>query len=162
MSIESTLQLLRDDADFMRNVTDWQRAPAQAARTAPFPSALHAGMVEALAKRGIEHLYTHQAEAIEASLRDENVVVVAGTAGGKSLCFQAPILNELLINPNARALCLFPTKALAQDQLAAFSNQRLAISNPLVANSQALIATSRRRHPPGQTRRDSQRGAGAD
>ena len=64
MSIETTLQALRDDADFMRNVSDWQRAPAQAARTLPFPPALRSEVIAGLAKRGIEQLYSHQAEAI--------------------------------------------------------------------------------------------------
>jgi DEAD/DEAH box helicase domain-containing protein len=99
-------------------------------------------VVKALAQRGIAQPYTHQAEAIEAVLRGENVVVVAGTAGGKSLCYQVPILNDLLNNPNARALCLFPTKALAQDQLSAFSNHLLAMSDQrLIANRSSPIAT---------------------
>ncbi len=69
MSIETTLQALRDDADFMRNVSDWQRAPAQAARTLPFPPALRSEVIAGLAKRGIEQVYSHQVEAIDAALR---------------------------------------------------------------------------------------------
>lgn len=121
MAIEEILQGLRRDADFMREVADWQRAPTAAARYADWPAGLHPQVVKAYAERGIERPYTHQTQAIEAVLRAENVVVVASAAGGKSLCFHAPIAHELLSNPNARALLLFPTKALAQDQMAALT-----------------------------------------
>ena len=120
IGLPALLDELRDDPAFLRDVVDWLRAPAVAARYAAFPNELHPKLIEALQGRGIEQLYTHQAHAIEAALHGENVVVVAGTAGGKSLCFQAPILNDLLNNPSARALCLFPTKALSQDQLSHF------------------------------------------
>jgi len=121
MAIEEILQGLRRDADFMREVADWQRAPAAAARYADWPAVLHPQVVKAYAERGIERPYTHQTQAIEAVLQGENVVVVANAAGGKSLCFHAPIAHEMLTNPNARALLLFPTKALAQDQMAALN-----------------------------------------
>ena len=122
IGIEALLGQLRQDSDFLRDVVDWLQAPAVPPRYAPFPAGLHPKLIEGLQRRGIDQLYTHQAHAIEAALRGENVVVVAGTAGGKSLCFQAPILSELLNNPHARALCLFPTKALSQDQLSHFSS----------------------------------------
>ena len=116
MSVLETLTGLRADAEFMRNVTAWERAAAQPARHTPFPNRLHPDVVNALKQRGIELPYTHQAQAIEAALDRQNVVVVASAAGGKSLCFHAPIAHALLNDPNARALCLFPTKALSQDQ----------------------------------------------
>nr|MCW1967644.1 DEAD/DEAH box helicase [Anaerolineae bacterium] len=108
---------LRNDADFMRDVSAWERAPEVAARHAPFPARLHERVVAALQKRGIEQLYSHQAAAIEAVLMGQHTVIAASAAGGKSLCFHAPIADALLRDPNARALCLFPTKALTQDQL---------------------------------------------
>ncbi|BCX02740.1 MAG: hypothetical protein KatS3mg053_0678 [Candidatus Roseilinea sp.] len=114
--VSEVLARLRADREFMRDVCDWQRAPARPARFAEFPTALDPRLREALKRRGIEQLYTHQAQAIEATLQREHVVVVADAAGGKSLCFHAPILDALLRDPNARALCLFPTKALSQDQ----------------------------------------------
>jgi DEAD/DEAH box helicase domain-containing protein len=110
----------------MKNVVAWEKIPARPARYGPMPPALDARLVETLRRRGISPLYTHQSEAVDAALHGNNVVVVTGTASGKTLCYNLPILNTLLNNPDARALYLFPTKALAQDQaaeLAEFSRQ---------------------------------------
>src|SRR5690606_4012073 len=85
---------------------------------APFPAALDERLQRALAARGIDQLYTHQAEAIDHALARRNVVVVTPTASGKTLCYNAPVLGSILRDASARALYLFPTKALAQDQLA--------------------------------------------
>ena len=71
----------------------------------------------ALSKRGIDHLYSHQAEAFQAIEQGQNVVVVTPTASGKTLCYNLPVLNLLLADPGSRAMYLFPTKALAEDQL---------------------------------------------
>jgi DEAD/DEAH box helicase domain-containing protein len=90
--------------------------PAQAARYAEFPAGLHGNLAKALQERGIERLYTHQAAAIEQSLDGKNVVVVTPTASGKTLCYNLPVVHTLLNDPAARALYLFPTKALAEDQ----------------------------------------------
>jgi DEAD/DEAH box helicase domain-containing protein len=92
--------------------------PAQPPRYGPWPDALHPALRDALAARGVSELYTHQAEAIGAALAGEDVVVVTPTASGKSLCYTLPVLDAWLRDPEARALWLFPTKALAQDQLA--------------------------------------------
>jgi DEAD/DEAH box helicase domain-containing protein len=102
----------------MRNVTAWERLPARPARYAPWPRDLDPRLVAATRAKGIEQLFTHQAQAVEAALRGENVIVVTSTASGKTLCYNLPVLNTLLRDPEARALYLFPTKALAQDQLA--------------------------------------------
>ena len=75
-------------------------------------------MQEALRRRGLSQLYTHQAQAITAVSQGDNVVIATATASGKSLCYTVPVLTRLLADPNARALYLFPTKALAHDQLA--------------------------------------------
>ncbi len=72
----------------------------------------------AYAAKGIERLYSHQAQTVETVHDGRNAVVVTPTASGKTLCYNLPILNAVLENPDARALYLFPTKALAQDQLA--------------------------------------------
>ena len=72
----------------------------------------------ALASRGVDQLYTHQAEAIEHALAGRHTVVITPTASGKTLCYNAPVLDAILQDPSSRALYLFPTKALAQDQLA--------------------------------------------
>ena len=94
--------------------------PAREAEFAPLPEAVGEGLRKALASRGITQLYSHQAEAFAALERGEDVVVVTPTASGKTLCYNLPVLNRLLAQPEARALYLFPTKALAEDQLAGF------------------------------------------
>jgi DEAD/DEAH box helicase domain-containing protein len=99
-------------------VTATRRLPAIAATYAPFPAAADARLLTALAARGIEQLYTHQAEAFEHVLAGRNVVTITPTASGKTLCYNGPVLDAILKDPSTRALYLFPTKALAQDQLA--------------------------------------------
>ena len=99
-------------------VTAVRHIPAQAARYAPWPADVDARLIEALAARGIEQPYTHQAEAIGHALAGRHVVVVTPTASGKTLCYNGAVLSTVLREPGARALYLFPTKALAQDQLA--------------------------------------------
>jgi len=111
-----TLSRLRLDRHFIENVTAWERLPAREARYAPFPASLDSKITAALRTRNINALYIHQAQAIEAAQRGENVAVVTGTASGKTLCYNLPVLQTLLTTPEARALYLFPTKALAQDQ----------------------------------------------
>ena len=100
------------------HVTAVRRMPAVPAEFAPFPEALDPRLKNALASRGIPQLYTHQAEAIGHALAGRNAVVITPTASGKTLCYNAPILHSILQDPSSRALYLFPTKALAQDQLA--------------------------------------------
>ncbi len=118
MSVESALQALRLEPRFMRNIVHWAHLPAQAPRHAPVPADLERRLVEALAHRGVHQLYTHQAEAVAAALAGANVAVVTPAASGKTLCYNLPVLHRLLADPAARALYLYPTKALAQDQLA--------------------------------------------
>src|SRR5437667_2114250 len=92
--------------------------PAREAQWADFPSWVHPDLVSAYAEKGISRLYTHQAEAAEAVHAEKNVVIVTPTASGKTLCYNLPVINAILENEDTRALYLFPTKALAQDQLA--------------------------------------------
>ena len=101
--------------------------PAREAQWAEYPAWVHPDLVAAYAAKDIRQLYTHQAIAAEAVHTGKNVVVVTPTASGKTLCYNLPILNSILENPDTRALYLFPTKALAQDQLAELYdlNQRL-------------------------------------
>ena len=99
-------------------VTAVRRLPARAAEYAAFPDTLDERIREVLAARGIERLYTHQAVAIDHALARRNVVITTPTASGKTLCYNAPVLSGILRDPSTRALYLFPTKALAQDQLA--------------------------------------------
>jgi DEAD/DEAH box helicase domain-containing protein len=92
--------------------------PAQAARYADFPPDLHPRLREVLQARGYERLYTHQREAYDVAAAGGDSVVVTPTASGKTLCYNLPVLDRVLRDPDARALYLFPTKALSQDQLA--------------------------------------------
>ncbi len=95
----------------------WQTLPARPARFGELLPSLPPPIANALHARGIERLYTHQVRAIETLRAGRDTVVVTGTASGKSLCFHLPALERLLDEPGATALYLFPTKALAQDQL---------------------------------------------
>jgi DEAD/DEAH box helicase domain-containing protein len=100
------------------HVTAVRRLPAVAAQLAPFPAALDPRLTAALVSRGVDQLYTHQAEAIGHALAGRHTVVITPTASGKTLCYNAPVLDAILKDRSSRALYLFPTKALAQDQLA--------------------------------------------
>lgn len=99
-------------------VTAAKHFPARPAQFAPFPRSIPPRLLEILKARGIEDLYTHQARCVEIAKEGRNLVVVTPTASGKTLCYNLPILSALVENPEAHALYLFPTKALAQDQLA--------------------------------------------
>lgn len=90
--------------------------PARDAVLAPFPEALNPLLRKALGARGIESLYSHQAAAVQSALAGKNTVVVTPTASGKTLCYNLPVVHSILADPSARALYLFPTKALAEDQ----------------------------------------------
>jgi len=98
---------------------------ARAARTAPLPDELAPALRDALAKAGIGELYTHQRETHDLLGGGANVVVSTGTASGKSLCFALPVLNAFAADPHSRALFLYPTKALAQDQARKLRELRL-------------------------------------
>ncbi|HEY5906468.1 MAG TPA: DEAD/DEAH box helicase, partial [Vicinamibacteria bacterium] len=99
-------------------LTALRHFPAQPAQYVGFPEGLHPKLAEVLRKRGYPGLYTHQRQAYDAVQAGESTVVVTPTASGKTLCYNLPVLDRILKDPDARALYLFPTKALAQDQLA--------------------------------------------
>ncbi len=99
-----------------RNVALHERIPAVPARLAALPEGLASGIEAALAARGIRQLYAHQLEAYLHVRAGRDVVIATPTASGKSLCYTLPLLQALSEDPSARALCLFPTKALARDQ----------------------------------------------
>ncbi len=107
-----------DPADFPGEITLDHIVPAAAAAFAPLPAGLRPELVTALAGRGIERLYSHQAQAYEAVRNGRHLVVVTPTASGKTLCYNLPVLQRVLEDPEKRALYVYPTKALAQDQLA--------------------------------------------
>ena len=118
MTLSEFVRALRDDPRFMENVTEWRVLPAREAKYAPFPQELDARIVQVLKARGIERLYTHQRQALDCALAGRDFVVVTPTASGKTLCYNLPVLNAILKDNAARALYLFPTKALSSDQVA--------------------------------------------
>jgi DEAD/DEAH box helicase domain-containing protein len=99
-------------------ITALHRVPARHAQWAPMPEWVRPELIAAYREKGIEQLYSHQARALTAVHSRRNAVIVTPTASGKTLCYNLPVLNRMLENPDVRALYLFPTKALAQDQLA--------------------------------------------
>ena len=99
-------------------LTAVRQIPARDAQSRPIPAWVTSALAEAYRVKGIRELYSHQALTAELVRDGKNVVVVTPTASGKTLCFNLPVLNAVLENPDTRALYLFPTKALAQDQLA--------------------------------------------
>ena len=117
MNLDQLLDVLRNDASFMQNVTCWREEAAKSAVYSPFPADIDSRIPAALAKRGITKLYTHQASCFEAAENGKDYVVVTPTASGKTMCYNLPVISAILKNPDARALYLFPTKALAADQV---------------------------------------------
>ncbi len=117
MGLAELLTDLRAAREHRDNFVVWREIPPRPARYAAVPPAVDPRVIDALHARGITRLWTHQAAAAEAALRGENVVVVTPTASGKTLCYNLPVLSTILRDPSARALYMFPTKALAQDQL---------------------------------------------
>ena len=99
-------------------VTAVRRLPAMEATYAPYPAGIDPRLRQALQRRGAQQLYVHQAEAVAHVSAGRNVVVTTPTASGKTLCYNLPVLDSILKSPATRALYLFPTKALAQDQMA--------------------------------------------
>jgi DEAD/DEAH box helicase domain-containing protein len=119
------------DRDYAGQVVHVQKATARPARYAEPASPLPAPLADGLAAIGVRRLYVHQAQALDLARAGRDVVVVTATASGKTLCYNLPVLEGLLADAKAKALYLFPTKALAQDQLGAL--QRLAEADPRIA-----------------------------
>jgi len=115
--VSDFVEYLRSSADYAGQVRHAERLPAREARFADLDPPLPEELRQALAQQGIERLYSHQVEAIQRLRAGENVVVVTSTASGKTLCYNLPVLERLLADPDSKAFYLFPTKALAQDQL---------------------------------------------
>ncbi|MBK7141202.1 MAG: DEAD/DEAH box helicase [bacterium] len=117
MNLEQIIDLLRNDTEVSDNISHWKSFSPKPAVYADFPTELNDRLVATLKARNIRQLYSHQADAVRAVIGGEDVVVVTPTASGKTLCYNLPVLNEIMREPNSRALYLFPTKALSQDQL---------------------------------------------
>jgi DEAD/DEAH box helicase domain-containing protein len=116
-AVQAVLDRLLAEPSLSSGVLHHAKMPARDADLVPMPDWLDPGIRAGLAGRGVTALYRHQAEAMEAVRAGDDVVVVTPTASGKSLCYLVPTLQALADDPTARALFLFPTKALGQDQV---------------------------------------------
>ena len=140
MSLDALLNHWKHDPLTADNIVTWQTLPPRHAQTYPFPNDLPTPLREALSDLGIPSLYGHQFDAWRHARAGKNIVLATGTASGKTVAYNLPILASLLEDENARALYLFPTKALTQDQLTVISRQLAAIDHQSpTANLSAAI-----------------------
>lgn len=118
MNLEQMLEYFKASERVSGNITRWVELPAREAVYVEFPEFLDDRIKQALRRRGVHKLYSHQASAISAVKDGKNVVVVTPTASGKTMCYNIPVLDAVIKDEESRALFLFPTKALSQDQTA--------------------------------------------
>jgi len=118
MNLEQTLEYFKNAEDISSNITRWVQIPEKPAVFEPFPGCVNEKVAAALNKKGITELYSHQAMAITETEKGNDIVVVTPTASGKTLCYNIPVLSGIVKDYESRALYLFPTKALSQDQTA--------------------------------------------
>jgi DEAD/DEAH box helicase domain-containing protein len=136
MTLASLLSHWKSDADTAPNFAAWRTLPSRPANLVPLPP-LPNPLPDALSRSGIHALYSHQAAAYEAARRAENVVLATGTASGKTLAYNLPVFSSLIEDPSTRALYLFPTKALTQDQFSVIRDQ-LSVLHELNAGKELL------------------------
>ncbi|MFH1701738.1 MAG: DEAD/DEAH box helicase [Candidatus Zixiibacteriota bacterium] len=117
MNLPQILESFRTDPETVNGIVHWETISSRPAVTRPFPNFINEKLINCLKSRGIDSLYSHQLEAIEQINDGKNVVVVTPTASGKTLCYNIPVINRIMSEPDTRALYLFPTKALGADQL---------------------------------------------
>jgi DEAD/DEAH box helicase domain-containing protein len=135
MSIEDILDSLKSDLRFKENTKIHYEFPSRNAEFSQFPENLHPAIIEALQTRGIHSLYSHQKTAWDEVKKGNHIVVVTGTASGKSLCYNLPVLDRFLRYQDTAALYLFPTKALTQDQYNTLSNLSSLIGTNLARSN---------------------------
>jgi DEAD/DEAH box helicase domain-containing protein len=115
-SLQAILADLKLNNEFKENIVCWRTLEEKSAQTKNLPEDLHPLLRESLQQRGITELYTHQKTAYDTVSEKKSIVAVTPTASGKTLCYNLPVIQSILLNPESRALYIFPTKALAQDQ----------------------------------------------
>jgi DEAD/DEAH box helicase domain-containing protein len=128
MDVNDFLQQLQRKTEYRDQIAHLRKLPARPAIFGRLSTPLPPILQQLLAGEGIENLFSHQAQAVELLRQGKDVLVVTGTASGKTLCYNLPVVERILTEPGARAMYLFPTKALAQDQLATL--QRWIASSP--------------------------------
>ena len=114
--LTNILEELKLNEQYKERIISWRTLEEKPSQTAVFPEELHSSLKDGLIKKGIYNLYTHQRAAYDTVMRGESIVAVTPTASGKTLCYNLPVIESILMNQETRALYLFPTKALAQDQ----------------------------------------------
>ncbi|MFW5684584.1 MAG: DEAD/DEAH box helicase, partial [Spirochaetota bacterium] len=129
--VHELIKKLQDDPRFMSCVTRWEHIPPRDGEYAPLPDDLHPEIRTALESRGITRLYSHQAASYRAARAGHDFVVVTPTASGKTLCYNLAVLQTIIESPESRALYLFPTKALSQDQQSELNESVLAGELPV-------------------------------
>ena len=127
MSLNQLFSHWRAEPTIFSNITEWRKIEARSAQFKPFPESVHLTLTQVLSQRGIKNLYLHQETTWEYAKNGHNVIIVTGTASGKTLAYNLPILDTLIRDESARALYIFPTKALGQDQY----NELSAITDDL-------------------------------
>jgi len=115
--IERALQEMKKHPKISSCLTAWEYLPSKSAVYEEFPDWIEDRLVKILSRKGINRLYSHQSSALQSIRKGDNVVVVTPTASGKTLCYNLPVLDSILKDKESRAIYLFPTKALSQDQL---------------------------------------------
>ncbi|OCA90885.1 ATP-dependent helicase [Bacillus sp. FJAT-27225] len=115
-NLQEMLERIRLDGQFKNNIVHWHTIDEKPARTEPMPDGLNPLLKTALQQRGVSELYTHQKSAFETVMSGQSITAVTPTASGKTLCYNLPVLQTILNDSSSRALYMFPTKALAQDQ----------------------------------------------
>jgi len=121
MNVNGFLEALKQDPSYAGQIVHVHTEPARTPQWGSLPAGLYPGVQNFLTALNVSRLYRHQTEAIEAALNGKDVLITTGAASGKSLCYQLPILQQFLEHPKATALLVFPTKALARDQVAAWN-----------------------------------------
>ncbi|MGC9366171.1 MAG: DEAD/DEAH box helicase [bacterium] len=116
MNLNELIELLGSDEKFLADVSHWEKIPPRKAQLVDFPSDLDEQLINSLHHRGINQLYSHQLKTYQCARKGKSVVQVTPTASGKTWGYNLPVLQTLLEDTQAKALYLFPTKALAQDQ----------------------------------------------
>jgi DEAD/DEAH box helicase domain-containing protein len=115
-NLQQLIEHFKKDDDFNKQIVHWHTIDEKTAQLVDLPLEINEKIKNALQKRGIEKLYTHQHSAFKLAMEGKSFTAVTPTASGKTLCYNLPVLQTIMDNPDARALYIFPTKALAQDQ----------------------------------------------
>lgn len=152
--ITAILNQWRNQPNIVENVVAWRVLAPKPPETSDFPASLSAELTHYLHQSGIHTLYSHQANAYEKIREGHNTAIVSGTASGKTLCYNLPVINNLLQHPEGKALYLFPTKALAQDQLSGLS-EMLALVDPHHKLHAHIYDGDTPQHARSQIRRES-------